>query len=141
IGAGHTVTAIYEIVPVGGSGQRIDPLRYGNEGSKQVQAVADGGEYAFLKLRYKLPKEDKSRLISRPVSNKDEVNRIEALSNDFRFATAVAAFGQILKGGKYTGNFSYDQVVSLAQGAKGDDPYGRRAEFISMVRLAGSLDR
>ena len=137
MGAGHTVTAIYEFVPVGSKSVSVDPLRYGKV-KPMVKKGKDVNEYAFLKIRYKLPMESKSKLISMPVSKNIEYRRD---MSDVRFATAVAAFGQILKGEQYIGDFSYDDVISLAQSGKGSDPYGYRAEFINMVRLAKTLSR
>lgn len=152
IGAGHTVTAIYEFVPVGSNARTIDPLRYGAQQERVVAPTEPANEYAFLKIRYKLPMENKSKLITTPVSINAwaAMERIEcaeyedcvqSVSNDTRFATAVAAFGQILKGGEHTGDFSYDDIISLAQSGKGADKFGYRAEFINLVRMAKSLSR
>jgi Ca-activated chloride channel family protein len=159
MGAGHSVTAIYEFVPVGSEAVSVDPLRYGKpakEAKKKtlfVKPQADAGEeYAFLKIRYKLPKESKSKLITTPVSMYAQAalekvtcgsaeDCVRSVSDDTRFATAVAAFGQILKGGQYVGDYSYDDVIALAQEGKGADPFGYRAEFIQMVRMAKTLDR
>lgn len=136
IGAGHTVTAIYEITPVGSKAVSVDPLRYGAAEAEKATAdtVAPSHEYAFVKLRYKLPDENTSKLITTPVTDANA----DTISNDTKFATAVAAFGQILKGGQYTGNLSYDDVIALAQQGKGQDEFGYRSEFIQMVRLAKS---
>lgn len=137
IGAGHTVTALYEITPVG-SARQVEPLRYGDK----AQAPTQGGdEYAFLKLRFKRPDEESSRLMTRAITAKDAHASIGAAPNDMRFAAAVAAFGQKLTGGTHTGNFDFSGIIKLANGAKGADPYGYRAEFVSLVRLAQSLDR
>ena len=136
IGAGHTVTAIYEITPKGGP-RTIDDSRY----TKTTQQKADtnfSDEYAFLKMRYKNPDADVSKLITTPITTANEVASIEKANDDTRFATAVAAFGQILKGGKYTVSYNYDDVINLAQGARGDDPFGYRTEFVNLVRLAKS---
>ncbi|MDJ0613839.1 MAG: VWA domain-containing protein [Rhizobiaceae bacterium] len=133
IGAGHTVTALYEITPVGSSAQRIDDLRYGENATT---LAADSSEYAFLKMRYKLPDSDISQLVTRPVTVADEVSSTVAASTDARFAVSVAAFGQMLRGGEYTGSYTYDDVIALAQSGKGDDEFGYRAEFINLVRLA-----
>ncbi len=127
IGAGHTVTALYEVTPKGSRGQLVDPLRYGTA----EQAGTPAGEYAFVKIRYKLPGEDKSHLITEPVTAADETPDSEA-----NFAAAVAAFGQILRGGEFTRSYSYDDVIALANAAKGRDEFGYRAEFINLVRLA-----
>jgi len=136
IGAGHTVTAIYEISPVGADSGLVDPLRYQTSKSKKVPVQVS--EYGFLKLRYKLPNEDKSKLIETPVRISDGLESLQSASQDTRFATAVAAYAQLLRGGKYTGSYSYDDVIKLALSAKGNDPYGYRSQFINLVRLAGS---
>jgi Ca-activated chloride channel family protein len=133
IGSGHTVTAIYEITPRGSKAKLNDDLRYG-EASKAEVAGSD--EYAFVKIRYKLPGETESKLISEPVKISQASATVDAAPQEARFATAVAAFGQLLRGGQYTKSYSYDDVVSLAQGAKGSDAFGYRAEFINLVRLA-----
>jgi Ca-activated chloride channel family protein len=126
IGAGHSVTALYEITPANSTAKLVDPLRYG-----KAEPSAGGGEYAFVKLRYKLPNEETSKLITQPVSAANE-----AASKEATFAAAVAAFGQLLRGGQYTKSFTYDDVITLALSAKGDDPFGYRAEFINLVRTA-----
>jgi len=140
IGSGHTVTALYEVVPVGSGAERIAPLRYlGGEGR---EAAAPGAEFAdelaYLKIRYKRPDADISMLITRPVTAADEFDRLEAAPQEARFAAAVAGFGQLLRGGRHTGDYGYDDVIALAQGARGDDPFGYRAELINLVRLAKS---
>ena len=137
IGAGHTVTALYEITPVGAQGRLIDDLRYQSEIAKPGSS-GSAEEYAFMKIRYKLPDSDTSTLITAPVTRGSEAASVEQASRDDRFAASVAAFGQVLRGGRYTGSFSYDEVVSLAQSAKGEDRFGYRAEFINLVRLAKS---
>lgn len=147
MGAGHTVTAIYEFTPVGSEAVSVDALRYTTNVKKK--GVAPSDEYAFLKIRYKLPMESKSKLITRPITAQNAVEtcslmakcRMSKLSMDTSFATSVAAFGQILKGGQYTGDFSYDDVIALAQQGKGADQFGYRAEFINMVRLAKTHSR
>ena len=137
IGAGHRVTAIYEITPTGSKSPAVDMLRYGTSRSG-TSATQKSDEYGFLKLRYKLPEEQKSKLVTLPIGPKNEYASVSAAPNEARFATAVAAFGQILKGGKYTGSYGYDDVIRLAQTAKGKDEFGYRAEFINLVRLAKS---
>jgi Ca-activated chloride channel family protein len=129
IGAGHTVTAIYEFTPVGSDARQIEDSRYAPTMEK---LESNGEEYAFLKIRYKLPEEDTSKLITRPITRQD----VTELSGDTGFATAVAGFAQILKGGKYTGDFDYDDVIELAQKTKGQDPYGYRSEFVQLARKA-----
>lgn len=150
LGAGHSVTAIYEITRAGSDTRFIEPLRYGQPGEAKSETDSNGrgNEIAHLRLRYKLPDEDTSRLIEEVV-NYDNIYQFDSLPDDIRFATAVAAFGQMLSGGKYIKHaeylgggryrpFSYDDVSKLAQSAKGKDPFGYRSEFINLVRLAKS---
>jgi Ca-activated chloride channel family protein len=139
IGSGHAVTAIYEITPTGSDAKLVDDLRYGK--AKPTASKTDtgkGSEYGFLKIRYKLPEEDVSKLITTPIDAKAEVASIDKASTDVRFATSVAAFGQLLRGGGMTKDFTYDDVVTLAESGKGADKFGYRAEFINLVRLAKS---
>ncbi|MEM9370104.1 MAG: YfbK domain-containing protein, partial [Pseudomonadota bacterium] len=131
IGSGHAVTALYEIRPVGAEGVQIDPLRY-QVASEAEDAASD--EIAFVKLRYKQPDETESSLITRPVTGADERSQ----DTEARFAAAVAAFGQLLRGGEHTGSYGYDDVIALGTLARGDDPFGYRAEFLNLVRLAKS---
>jgi Ca-activated chloride channel homolog len=133
IGAGHRVTALYEVVPVGTKG-RVDPLRYG----AKSEVSASKGELANVRLRYKQPGSDSSQLLEYPI-RKDSVVAAQKLSADFRFAASVAAFGQLLRGGKYVGDFSYGDVTALAKGALAQDRDGYRREFVSLVELARSL--
>jgi Ca-activated chloride channel family protein len=135
IGAGHRVTALYEVVPVGKSGH-VDPLRYAPPPGAELSRARN--ELAFVRLRYKKPDADESELLEYPIA-KTSVATLERLSPDFRFAASVAAFGQLLRGGKYVGNFGYGEVEQLARGALGDDTEGYRREFVSLVKLADSL--
>jgi Ca-activated chloride channel family protein len=98
-------------------------------------------EFAFVRLRYKLPDEEESRLIETPVPTADGYSSLDNAPRDARFAAAVAAFGQKLQRSGYTDRYSYDEIIALAQAAKGDDPYGDRAEFINLVRAAAKIDR
>ncbi len=137
IGAGHSVTAIYEISPVGSDSRMLSDSRYTKTATKSESDFGD--EYAFLKIRYKLPKEDKSRLITTPITSTQEIRDLDAPRyRDTRWATAIAAFGQLLKGGKYMKDFDFGQVIELARSAKGEDEFGYRAEFINLARLARS---
>ena len=130
IGAGHTVTALYEIVPAGEKGW-LEPLRYG----KSAPVVSGkNGELAMLRVRYQQPEGGKSLLIERPISD-----QVVTASEDLRFAAAVAAFSQQLKDGRYTGDFSLKDTETLARGARGDDRFGLRNEFVQLVELAQSL--
>ena len=137
IGSGHQVTALYEITPAGSAGRLVDSLRYQSaEPAGTTTPVED--EYAFLKIRYKDPNGQVSKLITTPVTSEMRVEADTIAAREARFAASVAGFGQILRGGEYTGSFGYDEVITLAQGAKGGDPFGYRAEFINLVRLARS---
>ena len=137
IGAGHTVTALYEITPVGSGAELNDPLRYGNATSNEVAA---DDEIGFLKMRYKTPEGEVSKLITTPIGKDLAVGDIAKAGTDQRFAAAVAAFGQKLKGSNYGEAMSWQQIADLANGAKGDDANGYRAEFIQLVKLAGVLN-
>ncbi len=136
IGAGHTVTALYEISLVGGEGSRVDPLRYGTEPARSRNS--NSRELAFVRLRYKAPDGDVSKLIEQKVNRKDIVE-INDSSDELRFAGAVAAFGQMLRGGDYLEDFAFDDVRDLASESKGADDSGYRREFVSLVDLAASL--
>lgn len=139
LGAGHTVTAIYEITPVGSKARMMDDLRYANAPKDVPAPVSGGDEIAFLKLRYKLPSGEKSRLMERPVTPADRLDNLAQASDDVRFAVAVASFGQKLKNNPAVQDYGYDAIVALADGARGKDSFGYRAEFVNLVRLAGSL--
>jgi Ca-activated chloride channel family protein len=130
IGAGHTVTALYEIALVGSGGERISPLRYSG-----TTAPAGGDELAFLRLRYKTDG-DRSLLIEQPVS-RSMISR-EA-SPRLRFAAAVAAFADSLRGGEHLGEWQLEDILALAKGADGADPFAQRGEFRELVALAQAL--
>jgi len=136
IGAGHTVTALYEITLKGSKGQRMDPLRYQQE---TAPATINNGEIAFLRLRYKDPQSDTSKLLEWGIQKQEIIQNISHTSDNFRFAAAVAAFAQQLRGGEYLNKFGYHDILSLAGGARGADPFGYRGEFLTLVNLAGSL--
>lgn len=137
IGSGHTVTALYEIVPVGAPARLTDPLRYQSDDPIDVtdpQAL----EYGYVRVRYKLPDEDESNLIAQPVLTGDALPDFGGADEDMRFAAAVAAFGQKLRGDPYLKELDYDRILEIAVGAKGIDEFGYRAEFTQLVRLAKS---
>lgn len=135
IGAGHTVTAIYEITPVGSGAELNDPLRYGTD--TPTTAVLPADEIGFLRIRYKAPDRDQSQMIETPIAAGGAATLAEA-SEDARWASAVAAFAQKLKGSTY-GEISYEAIREQAQAARGADENGYRAEFLQLVRLAQSL--
>lgn len=134
INSGHTVTAIYEMTPVGSPAQVIDDLRYASD------AVLGNGsdEFAFVKIRHKLPNANTSTLQTVAIGPKQE-RSLSRASDDMRFATAVAAVGQKLRGDTQLADFSYEDAIKLATEAKGKDEHGYRAEFIQLVRLADTL--
>jgi Ca-activated chloride channel family protein len=137
IGAGHTITAFYEIVPAGEKIDLpgVDPLKYQRTVKPAEENASD--EMLTVKLRYKQPDGDKSKLLEFPV--KDDGRRYAQASEDFKFAASVATFGMILRDSKFKGNASYDAVLELADESKGVDKDGYRAEFITLVRTAKSL--
>jgi Ca-activated chloride channel family protein len=134
VGAGTTVTALYEITPVGSGGELVDPLRYGG-----ADAGAASEEIAFLKMRYKLPDSDVSQLIEQPVTASVVYDDIAEAGADAQFAAAVAAFGQKLRSSAYGTAMSWDAVEALAQAGRGADEGGYRAEFIRLVDMASLL--
>ncbi|MEL6447134.1 MAG: VWA domain-containing protein [Pseudomonadota bacterium] len=135
IGAGHTVTAIYELAFVEGSSRRIDPLRYG----KTENARGNVDEIAFLRMRYKSPKGGASKLLEWPVMRDDALASLSRASEAFRFSAAVAAFAQQLRGGDHLGDFGYGDITALANSARGKDAFGYRGEFVSLVNLTRGL--
>ncbi|MEN0037540.1 MAG: VWA domain-containing protein [Cellvibrio sp.] len=133
IGAGQRVTAIYEITPAGADSGLLEESRYQKESKP---AAGKSSEYAFLRLRYKLPTETKSNLIEKPIGATNNDMKNSLVQQETNFATAVAGFAQLLRGSNYTGDFTYDKVIELAQTNKGNDEYGYRTEFIQLVRKA-----
>ncbi len=130
IGAGHSVTAIYEVTAPNSPALRNDPLRYGTAADAGVAA-----ELGFLRLRYKAPGEDASNLIETPIVAGGPVG------DDARFAAAIAGFGQLLTGSVYLNDWGWDQAIDLALGARGDDPFGYRIEAANLMRMAQTLDQ
>ena len=139
IGAGHRVTALYEISLTNSNGQRLPPRRYQHDAiQSESDHAALSNELAHLRIRYKLPNESESRLIQSPVMD----TGINARGGDsFNFAAAVAAFGQKLRGGTYLENFSYADISELARRSRGNDSHGYRGEFLQLVGLAETLDQ
>ncbi len=135
LGSGHTVTALYEIIPVGVESEffKIDELKYQ---SSQIDPFAlKSRELMTVKFRYKKPNEEVSKLIVHPLI--DENVKLENSSDNFRWSAAVAGFGMILRESEYAKGYSFDQVLQLAQGARGKDQDGYRIEFINMVKSQG----
>ena len=136
IGAGHTVTALYELTLTGARGA-IDPLRYGSAGQA---GDARSGELAHLRLRYKLPGRSASELTETPI-RREAMRPLDQADAEFRFATAVAGFGQVLRGGRYTGDWTYADARALAAGSLGNDRFGYRGEFLRLAGLAQALGK
>ena len=134
IGAGASVTAIYEITPVGSKATLVDPSRYQ---TPKPPPAGTSNEFAFLKIRYKPPGSDTSKLIDRPITVADQVSDISKAPESTQFATAVAGYGSLLRGDPFLDkSFTWDSVIALANGAKGEDAFGYRAEFVQLARLA-----
>ncbi|MFT7558150.1 MAG: Ca-activated chloride channel family protein [Flavobacteriales bacterium] len=135
VGSGHSVTAIYEITPVGSKSARIDELRYADDTIKKQSDKTQ--EFGFLKIRYKLPHEDTSRLIEKVISTDSDKNDENlGLIQDANFAASVAGFAQLLKDPRYLGDWGYDEALLLAQANKGSDDFGYRTEFVQLIRKA-----
>ncbi len=141
IGAGHSVTALYEIIPVGVSTEsalpKVDPLKY--QQRPQPSAAAESGELLTVKLRYKLPGQEQSQLIEQVVM--DSGASFDQADREFQFAAAVAGFGMLLRGSEHGGDWSYDAVSEVAASSIGNDPFGLREEFVELVETARLLDQ
>ena len=143
MGAGHTVTALYELIPAGSdeSLKSIDPLKY--QASEQPEMIGRkirpdaSAELMTVKLRYKQPDGNTSTKVEIPVKGK--VLDLEETSDNFRFSASIAEFGLILRNSEYKEDASIDQVVALARESRGEDEEGYRAEFIKLVKLADTL--
>jgi Ca-activated chloride channel family protein len=139
IGAGHAVTALYEVIPAGVDSdtpvRTVDPLRYQKQTG--LTETADSGELLTLKLRYKLPQEDESKLLAYAVTDGGE--SFSKASHDFKFAAAVASFGMLLRDSAFKGDANYAAVIEIASDAVSDDPGGYRQEFLRMVESAQQL--
>lgn len=138
IGAGHSVTALYEVIPVGVPTElpTVDPLKYA-EASRREKSAEDGDELLTARLRYKQTEDEVSKVIELPLAGK--VEPFENAAADFRFAAAVASFGMLLRNSPYKADSTYSQVIEIASAARGQDDYGYRVEFINMVRNASQL--
>ena len=139
IGAGHEMTALYEITPAGSGPDRIPALRYG---SSKTARASIGGEFAHLRMRYKLPGADASRLIETPILQSSLTHKP---SQSLRFVSAVAAYADLLRGGTHVDAWSWNDVANAARDAQGDDRFGLRKEFVDLVAqarvLVGTPDR
>ncbi|MDB5106692.1 MAG: uncharacterized protein JWP91_4381 [Fibrobacteres bacterium] len=143
LGAGTSVTALYEIVPAAPPVPKVDPLKYQNNGgSRWHWGMGSGkgsadGELLTVKFRYKQPTGSASKLLSRTLRDRDAA--WQDASENFRFSAAAAGFGLLLRGSQYAGNMDLDKVAAMARGSRGRDTAGHRAEFISLVESAKTL--
>lgn len=139
LGAGHTVTALYEIIPADASGidSNVDNLKYQTTTSNQ--AAMSSNELVNVKLRYKEPTGNTSQLIVKPVM--DNKVAFAQSSNNFRFSSAVAGFGMLLRDSKFKGDISYQNLIEIAKHAKGKDLEGYRSEFVQLVEKAEMADK
>jgi len=137
LGSGHTVTALYEIIPVGVESEffKVDDLKY--QHTTVDQKAQNSKELMTIKFRYKKPDQEVSKLIVHPLIDSDIV--LSKTSDNFRWSASVAAFGMLLRDSEYIKNFNYDAVVQMAQNSKGEDKEGYRIEFINMVKSFGSV--
>jgi Ca-activated chloride channel family protein len=133
IGAGHTVTAMYEVILTGDKGW-MEPLKYQNH---EKQAYSD--ELATLKVRYKQPEANSSNLIVKTINKNEMKDNFEQASDNFKLSTSVAGFGQLLRGGKMIQQFNYNDIKQLLKDTLVNDQYGYRGEFLQLVSLAENL--
>jgi Ca-activated chloride channel family protein len=137
IGAGHTVTAIYEISLASSSNKANDPLRY--ERNNREPKTSNNSELGYLRLRYKAPTEQESQLIEIAINKNKIIQKLDDTSNNYQFSAAVAGFAQLLRGGVNLSTMELSNIILLAQQGKGKDVHGYRAEFINMVKLAQAV--
>jgi len=140
IGAGHTVTAFYEIVPISSKPAettKVDPLKYQTQ--PQLSDAGKSNELMTVKLRYKMPEENTSKLLEYPI--RDEEKLMKQSSHDLMFASSVVCFGMLLVDSKYKGGLSYDLVLELATEGLGTNPDEYRREFIQLVQKAKALQK
>lgn len=142
VGAGHTVTALYELSLTNSDFKRLGERRYSKKANNtsQIKSTKFNGELGLLKLRYKKPQASESKLISK-ILKVDTLKSSGKSDANTQFAAAVAAFAQTLKDDKYLQSFSFDDIIQLANRNRKYDPYGRKAEFIQLVSLAKELKR
>jgi len=139
MGAGHTVTAFYEVIPVGGKNTyagKVDELKYQKKEKVSVKPTGSD-ELLTVKLRYKAPDKDVSRKIELPFVD----NKGNNVSSDFRFASAVAMFGQLLRDSDFKGEATYDKVISLAKQGLDHDDKGYRREFVRLVEAVKGIQQ
>jgi Ca-activated chloride channel family protein len=140
LGAGHTVTAFYEIIPVGVKNTfgGVDDLKYQNNSNKESEKGILNNEIMTVKLRYKNIDSEKSKMMEIPVLISD---KSKSASADFTFAAAVTMFGQLLRNSDFKGSATYDDVITLARKGLGEDKMGYRHEFIRLAEAMKQLDK
>jgi Ca-activated chloride channel homolog len=138
MGLGHVVTALYEIVPVGKTSKKIDPLKYVTT-EKEIPAGILTNEIATLKLRYKEPSQLESRLITEVIRKSN--SPLKSASNNLRWSLSIAGFGMLLRGSEHAGNANYDLIIKLAQSAIGKDDDGYRREAVQLMKNASLLEK
>jgi len=136
IGAGHTVTALYEVALIGEGGERHTDSRY----RKVIAPNVLSTEIAEIRLRYKMPDDTSSKMTTRQVLGDNIIDKLSDTSDNFRLSAAVAGFGQLLRHSKYLNNFDYHSAATLASNAKGADRFGYRSELVQLIDLAANLD-
>lgn len=137
MGVGHVVTALYEIVPIGKSSNRVDPLKY--QKSEPITEAILNDELVTVKLRYKEPDGEKSRLMSHIVKTK--VGSMDRATNNLKWSASVAGFGMLLRDSEHIESFTYNDVIKLAETAVGKDLEGYRRECLQLMRSAELLDK
>lgn len=137
LGAGHTVTALYEIIPAG-SKEEVSGSSELKYQKSELTGTAENGELMTLKFRYKPPKKDQSVLIEKGITS--ESSNWKSASENYRFSAAVAGFGLLLRDSEYKGSLTYESVIGMAKNSSAYDPHGYRAEFVKLVELAESLE-
>lgn len=141
MGAGHTVTALYEIIPVGVESKfvkSVDALKYQKAAKNTSSSSSNTNELLTVKMRYKQPDGDKSKLIEQAIVDKYQDKLIKT-SDNFRFSASVAMFGMLLRQSEFVQNSSFEQAITLAEGAKGTDKEGYRAEYVKIAKSAQLL--
>lgn len=140
LGSGHTVTALYEVIPVGmksGFLEKVDSLKYQSNVTSPLSKSFHHDEIMTVKFRYKAPDGDVSKLIEHPVLDREIP--VAQTSDNFRFASAVAEFGMLLRNSEFKSNSTFESVSKMARKAKGNDEEGYRSEFVRLVENAGAL--
>jgi Ca-activated chloride channel family protein len=139
LGSGHSVTALYEVIPVGVKSEfySVDDLKY--QSGQNIPSATASDEWLTVKFRYKDPGDTRSKLIVKALAGKPA--ELARSSDSFRWAASVAGFGMLLTDSQYINDWDYDDAVSLAEGSRGSDPEGYRSEFINMVKTYGLVAR